>query len=108
VNVSIHSSYGSGFPIPEYLQLKNNVYYLASSPNQLRMKYYQRTDFRIDKSWTRDKWKFALYGEIINMSNRTNYLFDSLNSYNAKTGQTSVTLDTMLPIIPSAGILLER
>lgn len=107
VNVSIHSSYGSGFPIPEYLQLKNNVYYLASSPNQLRMKYYQRTDFRIDKSWTRDKWKFALYGEIINMSNRTNYLFDSLNSYNAKTGQTSVTMDTMLPIIPSAGILLE-
>jgi hypothetical protein len=108
VNVSVHSSYGSGFPIPEYLTLKNGVYYLSASLNQLRMAYYQRTDFRINKSWTHDKWKFALYGELINLSNRTNYLFDSLNGYNTKTGQTSITLDSMLPIIPSAGVLIER
>ena len=87
---------------------ENGVYYLAASLNQLRMAYYQRTDLRINKSWTRDKWKFALYGEILNVSNRTNYLFDSLNSYNTKTGQTSISLDTMLPILPSLGILFER
>jgi len=108
VNVSLHSSYGGGFPIPEYLLLRNGVYYLSGTLNQLRMPYYQRTDLRINKSWTRDKWKFALYGEILNISNRTNYLFDSLNGYNTKTGQTSVTLDSMLPIIPSAGVLIER
>ncbi len=108
VNLSVHSSYGGGFPIPEYLALKNGVYFLAPSRNQLRMDYYQRTDIRINKSWTHDKWKFALYGEVINLSNRTNHLFDSLNSYNTKTGQTSVTLDTMMPIIPSAGVLIER
>ena len=108
VNVSIHSSYGGGFPIPEYLTLRNGVYFLSGSLNQLRMPYYQRTDLRINKSWTRDRWKFALYGEVLNISNRTNYLFDSLNSYNTKTGQTSVTLDSMLPIIPSVGILIER
>ena len=108
VILSVHSSYGSGFPIPEYLTLKNGVYYLAASPDQLRIAYYQRTDLRINKSWTHDKWKFALYGEVVNLSNRTNYLFDSLNSYNTKTGQTSVTLDTMLPVIPSAGVLIER
>ena len=108
VNLSVHSSYGSGFPIPEYLTLKNGVYYLAASRDQLRIAYYQRTDLRINKSWTHDKWKFALYGEVVNLSNRTNYLFDSLNSYNTKTGQTSVTLDSMLPVIPSAGVLIER
>jgi len=72
------------------------------------MDYYQRTDIRINKSWTQDKWKFALYGEVVNLSNRTNYLFDSLNSYNTKTGQTSISRDSMLPIIPSAGVLIER
>jgi hypothetical protein len=108
VNISIHSSYGSGFPIPEYLTLKNGVYFLSETRNQLRMQYYQRTDIRVNKSWTRDKWKFALYGEVVNVTDRTNYLFDSLNSYNTKTGQTSVSLDTMFPILPSVGILIER
>ncbi|HEY3826656.1 MAG TPA: TonB-dependent receptor [Bryobacteraceae bacterium] len=108
VNVSVHSSYGSGFPMPEYLALKNGVYFLSALPDQLRMAAYQRTDLRINKSWTHDRWKLALYGEILNVTNRKNYLFDSLNSYNTKTGQTSVTLDTMLPIIPSAGVLIER
>ena len=65
VNVSIHSSYGSGFPIPGYLTITNGIYFLAAARNQLRIDYYQRTDFRINKSWTRDKWKIALYGEEI-------------------------------------------
>ncbi len=108
VNISIHSSYGSGFPIPGYLTVRNGVYFLSATRNQLRMQYYQRTDIRINKSWTRDKWKFALYGEVINFSNRTNYLFASLNSYNTKTGQTSVSFDSMFPIVPSVGILIER
>ncbi len=108
VNISIHSSYGSGFPIPGYLTLTNGVYYLAVARNQLRMKDYERTDLRINKSWTRDKWKVALYGELVNLTDRTNYVFDTVNSYNTKTGQTSVSLDSMLPIIPSVGLLLER
>ncbi len=108
VNLSLHSSYGSGFPIPGYLTRTNGVYFLAPARNQLRLDYYQRTDIRVNKSWTRDKWKITFYGELINLTNRTNYLFDSLNSYNTKTGQTSVTLDKMLPILPSVGILFER
>ncbi len=62
------------------------------------MDYYQRTDLRINNSWTHDKWKFALYGEVVN----------SLNSYNTKTGQTSISRDSRLPVIPSAGVLIER
>jgi hypothetical protein len=108
VNVSVHSSYGSGFPIPGYLTLTNGTYFLAAEKNRLRIDYYQRTDFRVNKSWTRDKWKITLYGELLNMSNRANYLFDSLNSYNTKTGQTSVTLDKMFPILPSVGVVFER
>ena len=108
VNISLHSSYGSGFPIPGYLELVNGTYLIGASRNQLRMPYYERTDLRINKSWTRDKWKIALYGELVNLTNRKNLLFDTINSYNTATGRTSITLDSMIPIIPSVGMLLER
>jgi hypothetical protein len=31
----------------------------------------------MNKSWTKDKWKLTLFGEVINLTNRTNYLYDS-------------------------------
>jgi hypothetical protein len=47
---------------------------LTNVRNQLRMEPYSRTDFRVNKSWTHDKWKLTLYGEVINLTNRTNYI----------------------------------
>jgi hypothetical protein len=72
------------------------------------MRAYVRTDVRVNKSWTKDKWKLTLFGEVINLTNRTNYIYDSFNGYNAKTLQAFLTLDTMFPILPSAGIVFER
>ena len=86
----------------------NGVYYLASSRNQLRFNPYQRLDWRINKSWTKNKYKITLYGEAVNLTNRANYCFDSFNSYNTKTGQVSITVDKLFPILPSAGIVFER
>jgi hypothetical protein len=108
VNLSGRWSYGSAFPIPGYLRRAGTAYYLTTARNQLRMPDYMRTDVRVNKSWTRDKWKITLYGEVINLTNRTNYIFDSFNGYNTKTAQAFLTLDTMFPILPSAGIVLEK
>jgi len=49
----------------------------------------------------------TLYGEVINLTNRSNYRFDSFNSFNAKTGLVSLSLDKLFPILPSAGIVFE-
>jgi hypothetical protein len=108
VNLSVKMSYGSGFPIPGYLTKTSGLYYLTSVRNQLRMEPYVRTDFRVNKSWTKDKWKLTLFGEVINLTNRTNYIFDSFDGYNSRTFQSSLTLDTMFPVLPSAGIVFER
>jgi len=108
VNLSVRSSYGSGFPIPGYLTKAGSLYYLTTVRNQLRMPAYFRTDLRINKSWTGNKWKLTLYGEVLNVTNRTNYIFDSFNGYNATTHQAYLTLDTMFPILPSAGIVFEK
>ena len=108
VNLSAKVSYGSGFPIPGYLQQVGALYYLSNVRNQLRMQAYVRSDVRVNKSWTKDKWKLTLFGEVINLTNRTNYIYDSFNGYNSKTFQALLTLDTMFPILPSAGIVFER
>jgi hypothetical protein len=108
VNLSAKVSYGSGFPIPGYLAKQDGLYYLTNIRNQLRLDPYLRTDLRVNKSWTKDKWKLTLFGEVINLTNRTNYLFDSFNGYNSRTFQAFVTLDTMFPVLPSAGIVFER
>jgi hypothetical protein len=108
VNLSVHSSYGSGFPIPGFLQRNGPLYDLTNVRNELRMTPYSRTDFRVNKSWTHDKWKLTLYGEVINLTNRTNYIFDSFDGYNSKTFQSFLTLDTMFPILPSAGVVFEK
>ena len=72
------------------------------------MSPYSRIDFRVNKLWTRDKWKLTMYGEVINLTNRTNCLFDSFNGYNIRTNQAFVTLDSMFPVLPSVGIVFER
>jgi hypothetical protein len=108
VNLSVRATYGSGFPIPGYLRQSDGAYYLAGSRNQLRLPHYQRTDVRVNKAWTKDRWKLTLYGEVINLTNRTNYIFDVMNGYNSKSGQANVQLDTLFPVLPSAGLVFER
>jgi hypothetical protein len=108
VNLSMRCSYGSGFPIPGYLTRIGPSYYLSTTLNQLRMPDYLRADLRVNKSWVHDRWKITLYGEAVNLTDRTNYGYDSFNGYNSKTGQANITLDTMFPILPSAGIVLEK
>ena len=108
MNLSMRWSYGSGFPIPGYLQQIGSIYYLTVSRNQLRLPSYTRADLRINKAFTHDKWKLTLYGEIINLTNRTNYVFDSFNGFTTSTKQAYLTLDTMFPILPSAGVVFER
>lgn len=108
VNLSVHSSYGSNFPVPGYLAKVGSLYYLTTIRNALRLPSFQRTDFRINKAWTHNRWKMTLYGEVVNLTNHTNYLFDSFNGYTSSTHQAYITLDKMFPILPSVGLVMER
>ena len=46
-------------------------YLLDAERNAVRMGAYQRTDVRVNKSWAYDRWKLTLYGEVVNMTNRS-------------------------------------
>ncbi|HEY3840506.1 MAG TPA: TonB-dependent receptor [Bryobacteraceae bacterium] len=108
VNLSLRSVFGTGFPLPGFLIKTGSTYYLTTQRNGARLGNYERTDFRVNKNWTRVKWKTTLYGEVVNITNQTNYRFDSFNGYNASTRQAFLTLDKLFPILPSLGLVVER
>jgi hypothetical protein len=43
-----------------------------------------------------------------NLTNRTNYVFESFDGHNNRTGQAFLTLTKMFPILPSAGVVFEK
>ena len=108
VNLSAKWLYGSGLALPGFYRLVGTTYFLSDQRDAVRLPPYQRTDVRINKVWPRVKWKITLYAEVVNLTNRTNYRWDSFDSYNGRTGQVSLTLDKMFPILPSAGFVIER
>jgi hypothetical protein len=106
VNLSAKWTYGSGFPVPGYFRREGDQYFLAPVRNTARIDPYQRTDVRINKSRTFDRWKITVYGEVVNVLNRRNYRFDSYNGYDA-TGRAYLSFSNMFPILPSAVVMIE-
>jgi hypothetical protein len=89
VNLSLKGLYGSGYPLPGFFRLQGGLYYLAESRNAVRLDAYSRIDARINKAYVFDRWKLTLYGEVINLLNRSNYRFDSFGG-TTPTGRASV------------------
>jgi hypothetical protein len=98
LNPTVHVSgkflFGSGFPIPNY------------STNANRLGDYQRLDVRAEKDWPFSRWKLALYGEVLNLTDHNNprYFY---TSFDPKTGNPTVVTGQGLPITPTAGLAFE-
>jgi hypothetical protein len=107
VNFSVRSIYGSGMPVPGFYSFQGGAYYFAFDRNLVREKAYERTDARVNKSWAFDRWKLTLYAEAVNILNRTNPHYESFNGINTANGSLHLGFVNMLPILPSAGVVLE-
>jgi hypothetical protein len=92
VHVSGKWLYGSGFPIP-------------SENNRIRVGGYQRLDVRSEKDWAFKRWKLALYGEVLNVTNHDNrrYFYAAQNP----DGTFTVVTGQALPVTPTAGVAFE-
>ncbi len=106
---SVHLSgkflYGSGFPIPSGRidTTKNPPQFIGL--NATRLGDYQRLDLRAEKDWAFTRWKLALYGEMLNLTNHGNprYIFEG----NDGKGNPIVFTEQGLPITPTAGVAFE-
>jgi outer membrane receptor protein involved in Fe transport len=99
---------GSNFPIPGYYATVPGTdrYTLTDQRNTERLPAYSRLDLRANRAFTWSKRRLTLFAEVINVLNRANYRFDPPR-VSVSTGAVSTPLDSLLPIVPSVGFLIE-
>jgi hypothetical protein len=111
--------YGSNYPLTGYLGEtapppnapsllgggRPIFYTLVGSRNTLRLPAYARLDIRADRTFSWSRRRLTIFGEVANTLNRTNvrnvpYGID-------RTGRVFEPTDSLLPVVPSAGLLIE-
>lgn len=109
-NLSSEWRYGSGQPVPGFLRQigtqPGQGYFLSNLRNTVRLPAYSRADVRLNKAFLFNDWKLTLNGEIINATNRTNLRYAGFDGYRID-GRVFGQLDRVLPILPSAGVVVE-
>ena len=111
--------YGSNYPLIGYLAplssqsnappllggARPGVYTLSESRNTLRLPAYSRLDIRADRTFNWSRRRLTLFGEVSNTLNHTNvrnvpYGID-------RAGRVFDPTDSLLPLVPSAGLAIE-
>jgi hypothetical protein len=106
-SLSARLRYGSNFPIRGYIGDAPQVgYVLSGRRNTLRLPAYARLDIRADRSFTYRSSRLTLFIEAVNATNRENHRYDS-PGINLATRRVFEPTETMFPLLPVAGILIE-
>jgi hypothetical protein len=97
---------GSNFPIQGYYASRDEAYFVTDLRNTARLPVYGRLDLRANRAFNWSRRRLTLFAEVINLLNRDNVRF-SPPGVNVTTRMTTKPFDSMLPIIPSVGVLIE-
>jgi hypothetical protein len=97
---------GSNFPIPGYYAQQGAGYVVTDTRNGARLPAYSRLDLRANRAFTWSRRRLTLFAEVINVLNRDNVRFNP-PGINTVTRATSSPFDSMLPIVPSVGVMIE-
>ena len=78
---------------------------LTGARNTLRLPSYARLDVRADRTFNWGERRLTFFAEVANVLNRTNlrntpYGFD-------RAGRVFEATETLMPIVPSAGFVVE-
>jgi hypothetical protein len=97
---------GSNFPVPGYYREQDGTYFVAEERNALRLPVYARLDIRASRTFTWARARLTLFGEVINALDREN-VRSNPPSIDGRTWQARRLFESMIPIVPSAGMLIE-
>ncbi|MDQ3069850.1 MAG: TonB-dependent receptor [Acidobacteriota bacterium] len=106
MNVAARLRSGSNVPAPGYWEERNGEYFLSDRRNLLRVPPYARLDLRGSRTYNFKSKRLTLFVEIINALDRENARFVSPD-IDVRTFRASGLFESMLPRLPSAGILIE-
>ena len=107
LNLSTKYRYGSGFPVAGFYESRRGGVFLSSERNRYRPESYSRWDVRANKAFIFERWRLTLYGEVINLLNRTHTRYTGLDELDTGTGRVFLERDTLFPFLPSAGVTIE-
>lgn len=96
---------GSNSPAPGYYSEVPGGYMLIDRRNELRLPTYSRLDLRANRTFQWGDRRLTLFAEVMNVLNRANVRFNPPSVSN--TGVLRHIFERMIPVIPSAGLLVE-
>ena len=106
VSFSARFRSGSNFPAVGYYTARDGAYYQSNQRNTLRIPAYTRLDVRMNRTFTWDRRRLTLFVEGINVLNQSNKRYQ-LPSVNRRTFEATGLFDSMVPIIPAIGVLVD-
>ena len=106
-NLSGVFRFGTGPPIPGFFRQVGDIYFLSDRRNEVRVPDYARLDVRVSKAFLFKRWKLTATGEVLNLLNRNNVRYAGFDGFDFSTGRVFGQLDRVLPILPSAGVVIE-
>jgi hypothetical protein len=105
-SVSAKIRAGTNVPAPGYFTQEGSDYFITTSRNTLRLPTYSRVDVRANRTYNWSRKRLTLFAEVINLLNRDNVRFNP-PGVNVTTRRVSNLFESLIPIVPSAGILIE-
>ena len=97
---------GSNFPAPGYYTESGGRYYVGETKNDVRLPSFARLDLRVNRTFTWSSRRLTLFAEVINVLNKDNERYHP-PSIDIRTFEARRLFESLLPVIPSAGLLFE-
>jgi outer membrane receptor for ferrienterochelin and colicin len=98
---------GSNFPVPGYYTERSDAsFVIGAERNTARLPVYARLDIRGNRAFSWSRHRVTLFAEVINVLNRENVRFVP-PPVNTRLNIVGTPFETMLPIVPSVGVLIE-
>jgi outer membrane cobalamin receptor len=97
---------GSNIPATGYWRQEGARYFLSSERNTLRVPVYSRLDVRGNHTFHLGSRRLTLFIEVLNLLGRENVRVSS-PFVNRRTAEVFELYQTMIPRVPSAGLLIE-
>jgi hypothetical protein len=97
---------GSNFPAPGYYRQADGRYFMSDVRNELRLPSFARLDLRANRTFEWSTRRLTLFAEVINVLNRENVRYHP-PSIDGRTFEARRVFESLLPVVPSAGVLIE-
>jgi len=97
---------GSNTPAPGYFADSGIGFVITNERNNVRLPSYARLDLRANRTFSWAHRRLTLFAEVINVLNRENVRYRP-PSVDTRTGRVGRMFETLIPVLPSAGVLIE-